>query len=467
MISSTTAPYLMEINQSVASNEVYNFPTASGIDSCYYFIESNSVYREFFHFSVFSTVEQAKESNGGHIPKDLLRIKISDIEITYLGKEQGFYFFSDLVGTFRIGFKDPDSNKGVHDIRVQLQGIGIYSLGIIRLCDYINKVILKEISTDRYYITRADLNIFCQFDLGSVIVPEHIITRKRKFMRVIGNKNIYETLYIGKPPAMLRIYNKALEIDKDSKKSHYLQRYLEKFGISVNDPFWNFEFECHRDFLKQYNISTLDDLLANAQMLFKKIMEQIRLGDMTTISSKDLEAGRIYKADNHPLWDYLSRSYRFNSVEQITIPLERLCYIPNELTANDFLDDLKVLTNKYAEHSVIVNYEQIREVLHDSHLWLSPKAKKAIKPFVPIELQTNDRTYLFTRNYIAVPIIPNDLSIIDNGELEILEKLLIKALHQELAKNDQDIALIIKHTKAIAKEKESRIRIGKESLWQR
>lgn len=153
----------------------------------------------------------------------MLRSKgdIKNLVTTNLGKEQGFYFFSDDVGTFRVGFKDPNTNLGVQDIRIQLQGIGIYSFGLVKLTQFINEVILNDISTDNYFITRADLNIFCQYDLGSVIIPEHISTRKRKFARIIGKKNSYETLYIGKPPAMLRIYDKALEIEYGSMKSYY------------------------------------------------------------------------------------------------------------------------------------------------------------------------------------------------------------------------------------------------------
>lgn len=451
----------------VASIEVYNFPIASGIDSLYYFIQSNEAYKEFFSSSISSVVENAKETNGGYVPKESLKIKISDIEFVYLGKEQGFYFFTDGACAFRVGFKDPNTNRGVQDIRVQLQGLGIYAMGLVRLAQYINGVILKEIGTENYFITRADLNIFCQYDLGSIIVPEHIVTRKRKFSRIIGTKNRYETLYVGKPPARLRIYDKAQEIDYTTMKAFFLKRYLEPLGIKIAEPFWNFEFECHRDFFKQYKISTLDDLLVNAELLFHKMMEQIRFVDTATVSLKDLEANRLYKASNHPLWDYLNNSYRFNSIEQKTIPLERITYAPKELNANDFINEFRILAHKFAEHNVIVNHEEIRDVLHQSHLLLTNRAQKMLKPFIPIELQTSDRKYLLTRNYIAVPILPKTLVDISDDELKLFDELLTKALHQELAKNDQDINLIVKHTKQINEEKERRRAGQKElELWQ-
>jgi hypothetical protein len=451
----------------VTSIEVYNFPTASGIDSLYYFIQSNSAYEAFYHYSIFSVVEQSKDANGGFIPKGSLKIIISDIEFVYYGKEQGFYFFGDDVGMFRVGFKDPKTNTGVQDIRIQLQGLGIYALGLVHLVEYINTNILKEITEPFYFVTRVDLNIFCQFDLGSIIEPEHITTRKRKFSRVIGTKNRYETLYIWKPPARIRIYDKFIELDKTTAKFYFMKLYFEQHGIKVKDPLWNFEIECHRDFLKQYKISTLDDLLGNVQTLFHKCMEQVRLVDISTISKKDFEANRLYKADTHSLWEYLDSSYTFNATKQNTIPLERIVYAPKELTIRDFLQDFRALISKYEEHSVMIDRDSIREIFHESRLWLTKEAKKDIKPFIPIELQTDERNYLLTRNFVAVPTLPASLIPLSDKQLYQLEYLLDKALHQELAKDYQDIGLIAKHTR-IVNEEIRRRRVGQKELelWQ-
>lgn len=466
----TIAPLGLDNNaleNNVALKESYDFPLVSGIDSLYYFIQSNSAYEAFFHFSIYSIVELSKETNGGFIPQGSLKIKISDIEFVYFGKVQGFYFFGDVAGMFRVGFKDPNTNQGVQDIRIQLQGIGIYAMGLVRLSQYINSCILKEITSPVYLVTRADLNIFCQFDLGSVIQPEQIVTRKRKFSRIIGTKNRYETLYVGKPPSRLRVYDKFLEIDKTSEKFYYMKHYLDQYGIRMKDPLWNFEFECHRDFLKQYNISTLDDLLSNVQTLFHKCMEQVRLVDISTISEKDIEANRLHKAPTHPLWEYLDSSYTFNTSVQNTIPLERIVYAPKELTSNDFIEDFRALVLKYTEHAVTVNHNDIRAILHESRLWLSHKAKQAVKPFIPVVLQANEKSYLLTRNFIAVPILPKSLEHLSDNDLIEIGELLTKALHQELAQKDQDLGLIIKHTQILNTEIERRRAGQKElELWQ-
>jgi len=435
----------------------FNFATASGIDSVYYFIQSNADYKEFFHYEVFSKVEQAREEHGGFIPKRSLKISISDVSFVYFGKEQGFYFFGDEAGAFRVGFKDPSTNQGVHDIRVQLQGLGIYALGVVRLLEYVNGTVLKDISTLNYFITRADLNIFCQYDLGSLIEPQCIVTRKRSYTQIIGNKKRYETLYVGKPPALLRVYNKFIETNTGSGKFYFLKMYLEEHGIEFKNPLWNFEIELHRDYLKQYKISTLDDLLTNAEMLFQKFMEQVRLIDIVAVYESE---GR---SANHPLWDYLKQSYRFNAIEQKTVPLERIEYAPKELTANDFIEEFRTLVEKYVEHSVTINQDEVREVLHESQLWLTHKAKKRVKPFIPVIYQSGKLNYLLTRNFTAVPTLPKSLEHIDDTKLNELAELLAKALHQELSKEDQDIALIVKHTQAINMEKERR-RAGQKEL---
>lgn len=466
----TIAPLGLDDNtlkNKVTLKESYDFPLVSGIDSLYYFIQSNSAYEAFFHFSIYSIVQETKESNGGFIPKGSLKIKISDIEFVYFGKEQGFYFFGDTAGMFRVGFKDPNTNRGVQDIRVQLQGIGIYTMGLVRLSQYINSCILEDITEAFYFVTRADLNIFCQFDLGSVIQPECITTRKRKFSRVIGTKNRYETLYVGKPPARLRVYDKFLELDKTSEKFYFMMLYFEKHGILMKNPLWNFEFECHRDFLKQYKISTLEDLLSNVQTLFHKCMEQVRLVDTSAISEKDIEANRLHKAPTHALWEYLDSSYTFNTSTQNTIPLERIVYAPKELTSNDFIEDFRALVLKYTEHAVIVNQDEVREVLHESRLWLTKKAKQSIKPFIPTVLQSGNKNYLLTRNFISVPTLPKSLEHLTDNDLIELSELLTKALHQELAHKDQDIGLIVKHTQILNIEIERRRAGQKElELWQ-
>lgn len=457
---------------SVAPSGSYNFPVLSGIDTLYYFITSNDAYQAFYT-EISNKIEFSKELNGGYVPKDSLKITISDKEFVYHGKSEGFHFFGDGAGWLRIGFKDPNTNKGVHDIRVQLQGVGIYLLTIKKLCDYINFCLLDSITQPFYYVTRADFNIFCQYDLGSHIKQEEIITRKRKFIKYIGTKSSVDTMYIGKPPSRFRIYNKFKELDPKTGKYYYMDRYFKDNGFEIKDPLWNLEIECHREFLKQYGIDTLDDLLHNAESMFHRCMEMVRLADLTTISEKDRIAGRLHRAKTHPLWEYLDQSYSFKAFPQNTQRLERLIPEPREYNANHFIDDFRVLVKKGEENQIIIDDNQIREILRDSYLCLTRNAKEVIKPFIPIIFETDQRKYLLTKNKTAVATLPKNLENETDKEIQLLEGLSTKALHQELflesekSKKHSDTGLIIKNLQVITKEIDRRRAGQKElELWQ-
>ncbi len=445
----------------VAPSGSYDFPIIPGIDSVYYFAESNSAYAAFY-CDMAIAIENKKESLGGYIPANSHHITIADKEFVYYGNKEGFYFFGDGAGWLRIGFKDPYKNNGVQDIRIQLQANGIYLLGLKSLLDYVNKTLLTSISNPVYTVTRADLNIFCQYDLSSVVHKENIITRKQKYIQIFGSKIGYETMYIGKPPFRLRIYDKRLEL-RGSAKYELMGLYFLEHGINPTKELWNLEFECHREFLKRYSISSLDDLLENTDALFHRFMKIIRLGDMSTISQKDIDGGRLHKAKTHQLWEYLDSSYTFTSHLQTHNSLERLIPKLKEYKASDFLKEFRTLLTKAEENIVIVHHDEIRNILHESSLWLSPKAKKAVKPYVPIIFETGEVCYLLTRNLIPVPTLPPVLSRMSDSDVDIAREALTKALHQELAQKIPDTSLIVKYLAMVEQEYYHR-RVGQKEF---
>ncbi len=439
----------------VAPSGSYDFPTIGGIDSLYYFAQSNRAY-EAFYCDMAIAIENKKEICGGFIPANSYHIMIAEKEFVYYGNKEGFYFFGDGAGWLRIGFKDPFKNQGVQDIRIQLQANGIYLLGLKGLLDYVNKTLLTSISNSVYTVTRADLNIFCQYDLGSVIDKEDIITRKQKFIQIFGSKIGYETMYIGKPPFRLRIYDKRAEL-VGSAKYETMGLYFLEHGINPTKQLWNLEFECHREFLKRYRISTLDDLLENAEALFHRFMKIVRLGDMSTISQKDIDGGRLHRASTHPLWKYLDSSYTFNAHPQTDKPLERLLPKFKEYSSRDFMAELQQLIKKGEENAIIINDYDIKKVLFECNLYLSPKSNKSVvKEHIPIIFETGQERYLLTHNLVPVPTLPHDLSLMSDSIIELTQKALTKALHQELSKKHPDISLIIKHTNILNEEKERR-----------
>jgi hypothetical protein len=463
MISNNNVPSFegqMVLNN-VAPLGAYNFPTICGIDSLYYFVQSNSAY-EAFYCDMGIEITDKKENFGGYIPTDTHFITLADKEFVYYGNKEGFYFFGDKAGWLRLGFKDPLKNQGVQDIRVQLQATGIYLLGLKELLDYVNNTLLRSISLPNYTVTRVDLNIFCQYDLSSVVSKEHIVTRKQKYVQLFGSKVGYETIYIGKPPFRLRIYDKRAEL-RGSDKAEMMYLYFIENGINPTKDLWNLEFECHREFLRRYKISTVDDLLKNAESLFHRFMKTIRLCDVSTISQKDIDAGRLHRASTHPLWEYLDSSYKYSGYQQSSLPLERLLPKAKEYTSVDFLNEFRALVHKAEENVVCINNSDIRQILHDSSVWLSHEAKKTVKPFIPIIFETGEAKYLLTRNFIPVPILPPDLSRMYEGDMNLAYEALTKSLHQELAEKNSNTSLITKHMSMIEQERHRR-RVGQKEL---
>jgi len=297
-----------------------------GIDTLYYFCESNTNYDNLF----LDILDQIEDRKGVFLKKDIefensdINILIKDTPLNYLGKSEGFYWFKDINEFFKIGFKDYKTNRALNDIRVQLQGIGIYTVGIKSLIEFINKELLVEYITDYYPITRVDLNTFVQYDF-SFVNREMFSTRKRSYATVseIGNHKSLQTIYVGKSPFLLRLYNKKEELKKNSKKDLMFE-YFANNGFNLEDDIYNIEFELHRIHLKQYNINTIDELLKNAVNIFKQSMDNIRLIDTTNITDNDIKNNSKSRANTLPIWNHIKDSYNLKEFLQTSLPLNRL-----------------------------------------------------------------------------------------------------------------------------------------------
>ena len=134
-----------------------NIKTLSGIDTLHYFIESSQEYDNLF-LEILDQIESAKclfeKSEIPFQPKDIT-ITIKENPYNYLGKSEGFHWMTDANRFFKLGFKDPKTNQGLHDIRVQLLGNGIYTVGIKSLLQYID-VQIESYVTSHKPITRVD-----------------------------------------------------------------------------------------------------------------------------------------------------------------------------------------------------------------------------------------------------------------------------------------------------------------------
>lgn len=453
------------VSEYVALSKSYNFKTISGVDTLYYYLPSKDYYLSFFT-DLEAQILAKQEELGGYIPKDTFIVTIGEKEFFYNGRSKGFYFFVDTARWLRVGFKHPSTITNVHDISVQLESGGIYLLGMVNLLKYINHTLLASIAIPSPQVTRLDFNIFCQYDLSQLINKEYIVSRKKYNRRDDGGRRGYQSLKIGKAPFLLRLYDKKEEL-KNLEKRSLMEYFFVQNGLNLNEPIWNFEFECHRDFLKGFKIESVEDALSNAEMLFHRFMKMIRLIDISTLSQKDYEGQRLHRGKTHALWEYIDKSYTFNAIPQSYEMLERVLPPKKIYDSRAFMKEFTALVEKGAENQVIISHDEFKDVLQTSRLWLSYKSEKLLKPFAPISLIVNDTNYVLSKNNTPIRTLPSNLTLLTDKQLVECESSLQIALHREMPMREFDISLIIKNLKAIEAEREYRKHGQKElELWQ-
>ena len=298
-----------------------------GIDSLYYFYKTNDLYSLFFLELIEQLDAKKKKFDDMNIEysnKDI-KVSINNQDFEFNGKAKGFYWFTHFDNIFTVGFKDHHTNMQLLDIQVQLNAIGIYDkLGLKSLLRYTDNI-FKHIATGYKTVTRIDLNMFVQADLSWLSV-DMFVSRKRKYTthyKEVKSKTRVETIYIGKAPFLLRLYDKKEEL-KNSHKNEMMYNYFETYGFNRKDDVFNIEFEMHRTYLRTFGIDTVDDALGMAEKLFKDAMNSIRLVDISSISEKSIKTNNRYKAEIHPLWKYLSASYRLKDFLAFDKPLVKL-----------------------------------------------------------------------------------------------------------------------------------------------
>lgn len=314
----------------MSNTKIDYIPHASGIDTIYYFVQSGAGYNSFY-LDLIDQIEDKKrefEILGISYQDNDIIVKINDIDIKYSGAgRDGFHWFNHEF--FRVGFKDTEKAQNIHNIRVQLNAIGIYTLGITSLIEYVNKEFLKGIvSVEKYFpITRIDVNMFIQHNFR-YLKKEMILSKKKNHSANISERsNAYEleTYYVGKKPFLLRIYNKLSELESASDIKREIM--LNHFGINnmdITQPIFNVEFELHREFLTQYGIDTLDQALKSSKRLFELGCDLIKVLDVSELSEKQINSSNRKRAPLNPVWEYITNNYDNSEFMQITTPLEKI-----------------------------------------------------------------------------------------------------------------------------------------------
>lgn len=379
-----------------------------GIDSLYFFFESNENYDDLY----LEILDQLEEIKGKFEKREVqfenkdAIININDIQLTFLGKQEGFYFFRDSNELFRIGFKDRYKNRGLNDIKVQLEGNGIYTIGIKGILNLLKNFLADYINTDYIPITRVDINCFIQHDL-SFISKEMFSTRKRKYSTIneIGTANTTQTIYVGKEPFKLRVYNKTLELQK-SKKFDVMNEYFSNNGFDMNELIFNVEFQIHRTHLRKFNIECLDDLLVNIKNLWFTSLDEIRLIDVSSVSQQRLENNK-YQAQTHELWEELKNDFNIKEFLQTDMPLERL----------------KRKISVYSEEKFEYEFIAILRKAYINNITLDPSYIDELYLKAKDSFTKKEEPQKMKKNYIDVEVInektgeTDSYRLLNNGEL--------------------------------------------------
>ncbi|OHE04864.1 MAG: hypothetical protein A2345_11640 [Sulfurimonas sp. RIFOXYB12_FULL_35_9] len=359
---------------------------------------------------------------------------------TFNGKAQGFYWFTHIDEYFTIGFKDHLTNRGLNDIQIQLNANGIYPLSLNTLIKYTDDLLVGFI-TGYKPLTRVDLNIFVQSDL-SWISKEMFVARKRSYISIfkeIATKHQLQTLYIGKKPFLLRLYNKAEEL-KSSKKKDMMYEYFLNNGFDSLENVFNIEFEMHRNYFKSFKIDTVDDLLQRAELLFQDCLTAIRLVDLSTITDNTIDSKNKNRALTHPLWEHLSTSYKLNDFLALEAPLERIKRKSYRYTIQEAIEEQCALAKKAYIHNIVVDEQFYNEVLET----FCKRKNSAYSDMLPLKNDSID----FNNPSIEINI--QTLSNLD------LEKYLY-TLEQDMNNySDLDLGILIKRHQLVHIELKSR-----------
>lgn len=349
-----------------------------GIDTLYYYAQTNDNYENFFEEMMDQVyLQQALFERDTYANKNsAIFVKIGDTSFHYLNKKDGYHWLKEINEYFRIGFKDTASNIHQHCIQVQLEGVGIYTLGLKPLLTFINDTVLLKVTTGLYPITRVDINCFVQYDFS--FIDKFMFVSKKKNYRSIadfGNASRTQTLYVGKKPFMLRIYDKRAELKK-SKKKEIMEEYFISHGFDMEKDIYNVEFEMHRQHLKAFDMLEVEQVLANASMLFDKAMEDIRMIDTSNITKKDIENNSKNRAKTLPIWDYIKEHFSIEAFLQTKEPLQRLPQKRSIYDMPKFVSDAHALLNKAIISKIDISPQIMSEITENAIENNAPKVKQ-------------------------------------------------------------------------------------------
>lgn len=350
--------------------------TLGGVDTLYYFYETNSDYDDLF-LDILDQIEDGKALfQKRDIPYENqdISIEINKYKFTYAGKKEGFYWMNSTNSLFTFGFKDYKTNRNLNDIQVQINATAIYTIGLSAVLKFADDVV-KGYVTGLRPITRVDLNTFVQADF-TWVRSEMFIARQLKretIIKEIASSRKNETIYIGSNPFLFRMYDKLAEMN-GSKKQQMMEEYFLNNEFSLDEPITNIEFQMHRAYLKRFNIKTVDDVLSNAETLFKQSMDSIRLVDLSSLTKAQQQSNNRNRALTLPIWEHIKESYSVKEFLQLDLPLERMKRKLYTYTIDNAIKDYLAFLHKCRLNNITLDEWFIEEVKHYIRVQRSSRA---------------------------------------------------------------------------------------------
>ena len=199
----------------------------------------------------------------------------------------------------------------------------------------------------------------------------------------------------------LRLYNKSLELKK-SKKYEVMNEYFANNDFDLEEQIFNIEFQMNRGHLKQFNIHTIEDLLSNANNLFKEAMEDIRLLDVDSVSSERLVNNK-YQAQTHPIWEEVKNEYDLKEFLQVDFPLERLKRKVSVYDDNKFECEFIVLLRKAFINNLNLDSSYVDDLYRKAKdsLTKTTSEKEMKKDYIEVEVideKTKEKENYILRN---------------------------------------------------------------------
>lgn len=244
------------------------------------------------------------------------------------------------VTLFRVGFKNPDKQKNVKNVYIQLYAEGIYYYGLEDLLQFIDELFTSYgLISNGYYVSRADINIFTSYDFSNIQKEMFKVPSRSTEVTYGGSDDKFtvyttdrlETIYFGSRSSdiFLKIYDKGRELlqgrDKSYRKFFLMNSYLKENGLDT-DCLWNIEFSLKRKGLLSYDVYTIEDLLQKAGSIFKDLMTKyLFLGYDVQKIENYRKTKHLSRLSAYWVWDYLRNAYNRFDVLPVKRKIKKYC----------------------------------------------------------------------------------------------------------------------------------------------